>query len=88
MYHDDIENLTDIFGYSGVGLTLSGVKNLVKELKKVGFDGISTGTLVAFLFDVIVLTGTYNLESACEDNDHDGAYIFRYGDNNVWMPYS
>ncbi|MCB2309271.1 hypothetical protein LL127_23700 (plasmid) [Clostridium estertheticum] len=49
----------------------------------VGNVGVTPDAILFFL-DLTVSMGVYNLNSTCGKNHHKGAYILRYGNNNMF----
>lgn len=83
----DIINFISL-GVAGLGgnISIRGLKSVVKDAKVAKAAGGSTlGISTMLLVDIIVILNVYNLTSACEDSGHEGAYIHRYGNNNVFM---
>lgn len=87
MSHSTIEKISSIAGTIGIGTSVKDVYEFAKAVYNSGISGISKGNFISFFLNVGVTAGIYNLKSACEDNNHKGAYILKYGDNNMYMPY-
>lgn len=81
--HESVDKITSIAGISGAGFTLRGLLDYVKTAIKT--KAISTTGTLTLLIDAMIFVGISNMNSACEDSGHNGAYLHRYGNNNVFM---
>lgn len=85
--HSTIQKIDKYIGIAGLGTSIKDVYSLVTEIWKFGILGISKADLISFFVSCTITAGIYNLKCACEDNNHNGAYILKYGDSNMYMPY-
>lgn len=81
--HDAVDKISTAIGLSGGTISIRSLIGIIaKAIKDGGITALAAADLIA---GTILLIGCSNMVNACEDGDHEGAYLHRYGNNNVFM---